>query len=388
MLTQDGRFGTSLMKNYLTFFLLLGSFSAFVLPAYSATSVLKCPYTLKRNDTLSGALYEKGLGRGGKGYYLYGEQGWLKKNFRANPQIDSWNSLEPGTPITLLLPAEFVSNCEGVAAQETGSGELEASASDIQSEPPSNLGAETDAILVSEDKWKSLDLQIRYYRVVSPSSGILLIPRLSQFIGEIDFFHFVSQEFRLRLGYLPQVRETFLDQDYTLSSGKAFFGPIYHFSFLGPVDLSLSPSLGFWQYKAALPLEALTGFVAKDFAFLSPLSLALEVEAKWMSAYTFLGLRHRRQTSTPFLGRQDEARGELINYEAAFGVHSSPSSQRKAVWTLSMFIMTESVRVDRKPDAFFPRLVDSLTAFYYKGASERSQSYNSLNVGLGIKKHF
>jgi len=76
------------------FFVLTASY-----PLFSNTTYDEEAYVVKKGETLSGLLYERGITEAKS---LYEQGGWVDKNKNINPGIEYWEKLKPGTVVKLV----------------------------------------------------------------------------------------------------------------------------------------------------------------------------------------------------------------------------------------------------------------------------------------------
>jgi hypothetical protein len=75
--------------------------------AADAGAVVQRHYRWQRGDTLTNVLYRHGLGHAKGPLQLYGPDGWMKRNLKANPGIKSWDGVSVGQTVELVLPASL-----------------------------------------------------------------------------------------------------------------------------------------------------------------------------------------------------------------------------------------------------------------------------------------
>lgn len=287
-----------------------------------------CIHTVRKGETLSTILNSLGIGAKTSPYRLYGEDGWIKQNQRANPQVKNWLKLQPDSTLKLLLPQDILDVCRGFeknpASYENTTAEpmLVPNPSPAPSAPPipepsrSPTPALNHPPLVSPPPTHSKTSETFHFFEGALSGSLaspdyILINKIKNF--SLAYESIQESTLRLAVDNLLATQDSYNQLAFKASGQRISAGLVFT-----PVSyLKIIPKIHWWNFQGLLPLAG--GDYVDIMSFkLSYFGLGLRSEAQTRTWHNYFGLFWAETSVDGRIGQADQATG--ITSNAAFGL--------------------------------------------------------------------
>lgn len=260
-------------------------------------------YQVKKGETLSGILFDRGLGRGNKQDPLYGSRGWVDKNKEINPRLKDWRLLQIGETVALKYPKHIF---EKAYQQDR----LAAVAQKSESSTSIDLIPEIELEPIA----LSSLLGFRYGRVLSFDNSSVTKKLISKVSFINIFFEFRStflKGLRIYYDYVPKIEQKYYEDKLKFSLNRAMVSKEFDWNLQNIVDqVKIIPKVGYYSIDSRLPskLGEDGKLILNDIKVTNALGLGMEVNLEFHHQSNKFRLWASQENDANMIGIKQDSR--------------------------------------------------------------------------------